>query len=145
MSSIQGRWAGGVVVRLDRGAPEYLLVNARENPRELVLPKGHIDEGETPETAARREIREEAGVDAVPVAPLGVSRYDTPREHVEVEFFLFRYRAPLTSRELERTPRWYGFEEALRQLTFDEARTILHAAHALVHSRPDLLAARSSP
>ena len=50
--------AGGVVARTEGGKREYLLVEARRRRGEWVLPKGHIEPGETPEAAAVREVQE---------------------------------------------------------------------------------------
>ncbi len=38
--------AGGIVVRYD-GQPQYLIVTAKYNPDHWVLPKGHIEPGES--------------------------------------------------------------------------------------------------
>lgn len=66
--------AGGVVVRHDNGTVYVAAVEevCKENP-EYVLPKGHVELGETIEAAARREIEEEAGLtDLTLLAELGV-------------------------------------------------------------------------
>ena len=54
--------AGGVVARVD-AASQNVLVALIRNPRrdQYVLPKGGVDDGETLQQAAVREIREEAG------------------------------------------------------------------------------------
>ena len=80
--------AGGVVVRTVDGEREYLLVEARRSPGEWVLPKGHIEAGETPEAAAAREVEEEAGVRAAVVARAGESQYAVDGQPVRVVFFL---------------------------------------------------------
>lgn len=49
--------AGGIVVN---SAGQILIVS--QHGTSWSLPKGHIEEGEDPLTAARREIREESGV-----------------------------------------------------------------------------------
>src|SRR5262249_49485545 len=62
--------AGGVVFRIRREfpsfwnfhAPEYLLVEAKDDPAELVLPKGHVEPGEHLKETAIREVLEETGV-----------------------------------------------------------------------------------
>jgi 8-oxo-dGTP pyrophosphatase MutT (NUDIX family) len=55
------RAAGGVVVRAHNGAVEVLLVH-RPRYDDWTLPKGKVDEGETDEDAARREVLEETGL-----------------------------------------------------------------------------------
>ena len=47
--------AGGVVFRETNGMVQYLLLQATNNSREWVLPKGHIEPGESPQYAAVRE------------------------------------------------------------------------------------------
>ena len=73
------------------GEWEYLLVEARRS-REWVLPKGHIEPGETPEEAAVREVQEEAGVRAAVVARAGESEYALDGQPVRIIFFLMRYQ-----------------------------------------------------
>ena len=69
------RQAGSIVFRLDSREPQVLLVTARRNPRNWIFPKGHIEKGETPEEAALRETREEAGVVGDLIAPAGILEY----------------------------------------------------------------------
>ena len=112
------------------GEPEYLLVEARRSRGQWVLPKGHIERGETPEEAAVREVEEEAGVRAVVVARAGESEYDVDRKPVRVVFYLMRYQGE-TDRQEDRDLTWRPFGEALRLLRFDDTRRVLMQAHAL--------------
>ena len=66
--------AGGVVYRLKDKTPELLVVTARRDPSAWVLPKGHVERGESTEQTAVREIFEEAGVTARIVEFLTSSR-----------------------------------------------------------------------
>ena len=86
------------------------------------LPKGLIDEGETPEEAALREVAEETGTDARLVTKLGDVRYvytwAGERVFKVVSFYLFRYRrgrlgelAPEQKVEVA-DARWFPLEEA---------------------------------
>lgn len=68
--------AGGIVV--DDGR---VLLLRKRTEGVVVLPKGHIDPGETPEQAALRETMEETGyTDLQIVTPLGVLQAQYPRE-----------------------------------------------------------------
>lgn len=56
-----GNTAGGVVVRRE-GRRVFVALAKEQEFEEYVLPKGHVDEGENVEQAARREIEEEVGI-----------------------------------------------------------------------------------
>ena len=95
-----------------------------------VLPKGHIEPGETPEAAAVREVQEEAGVRAAVVAQAGESEYAVDGQPVRTIFFLMRYQGE-ASRHEDRPRAWRRYEDALRLLRFDDTRRVLMQAHAL--------------
>ena len=122
--------AGGVVSRIMGGDRQYLLVEARRSPGEWVLPKGHIEPGETAEAAAIREVEEEAGVRAEVVAPAGDSEYVVNGKIVRVVFFLMKYVKEVDRQE-DRSQTWRRCEDAIQLLTFDDTRRILMQAHAL--------------
>ena len=60
--------AGAVLYTVVNGAPRYVLVTERSGYASL--PKGHLEEGETPARAALREIREETGISALPTTAM---------------------------------------------------------------------------
>jgi|SRR3989344_1969023 len=53
--------AGGVVAKIHEGTPHILLIRDREHS-DWVLPKGHVEQGESITEAALREVSEEAGM-----------------------------------------------------------------------------------
>jgi 8-oxo-dGTP diphosphatase len=75
--------AGGVVIRDGR----LLLIKMRNLSGSEVwtFPKGHLEEGETPEAAALREVKEETGLDCRILRPLHVARYSFFRLGVPVD------------------------------------------------------------
>src|SRR4051812_19688096 len=60
--------AGGIVFDVVEGQPRILLVTARRDPSHWIFPKGHVEPGEMADETARREVREEAGVDGETIA-----------------------------------------------------------------------------
>ncbi|MFL5860554.1 MAG: NUDIX hydrolase [Solirubrobacteraceae bacterium] len=126
--------AGGVVVRGDEVVVIVPVKRAADGRRVLGLPKGHPDGDETPEEAARREVAEEAGVQAELVEELGdVSyRYERKGRRIAkvVRFFLFRYVSGDVAdhdHEIEQA-RWMPLEQAARELTYAGERDIVKRA-----------------
>ena len=118
------------MVRTIDGEPHYLLVVASDNPAIWLLPKGHIERGETPEQAAVREVDEEAGVRATIVAPVGESEYERRGKKVRTIFYLMEYQGE-TARTEDRALAWHRYEDALPLLHFDDIRHVLTQAHAI--------------
>ena len=127
--------AGGVVVRDGRCIVIVPTRRAADGSRVLALPKGHPDAGEAAPDAARREVREETGVEASLVDKLGDVRYwymrGGRRIAKVVSFFLLDY----VSGELEdhdhevEHAEWMALEDAARSLTYQGERDM--AARAL--------------
>ena len=125
--------AGGIVTRIVDGQREYLLVEASKVRGLWVLPKGHIEPGETAEVAAVREVEEEAGVRAAIIAPAGESEYAVNGKSVRTIFFLMRYLEDAGAAE-DRAQAWHRYEDALSSLPFDNLRRVLMQAHALTET-----------
>jgi FSR family fosmidomycin resistance protein-like MFS transporter len=123
--------AGGVVHREENGDVVMLLVRARREPHDWVLPKGHIEAGETPAQTAQREVCEEAGVDARPTGYLGVLTFQGPGgEPIRVGLFLMRFVGNVPAQE-DREIRWCSFREAAQLVKFEDVRQMLEAAERM--------------
>jgi 8-oxo-dGTP pyrophosphatase MutT (NUDIX family) len=127
--------AGGVVVN-DAGEVVVIVPTRRaaDGSKVLALPKGHPDGDETAADAALREIREEAGVDAVLVEKLGDVRYWYQRGGQRiakvVSFFLFRYVSGHVDdhdHEVEEA-RWMPAAEAAEALSYPGERDMVRRA-----------------
>jgi ADP-ribose pyrophosphatase YjhB (NUDIX family) len=123
--------AGGVVIRREGTTVKYLIVNAKIKPDEWVLPKGHIEPGESAEQAARREVREETGVEAAVREPLDLVEFSAPRGRVQAQFFLMEAVNESQPRE-DRQVKWCTYDEAVRYLSFKEARRLICQAHVFL-------------
>ncbi len=126
--------AGGAVVH--DGAVIVVVPVKRDahHRRVLVLPKGHLDEGETEEAAAIREVTEETGVIAELINKLGDVEYSYERRgrrrNKRVAFYLFEYRSGSLEdhdQEIE-DARWMPLEKAAQELTYAGEREIVKRA-----------------
>ena len=131
------RSAGGLVVR---GAT-ILLISTQQG-RRWQLPKGHIEDGETSEQTAVREVREETGVTGRVVAALPEIEYwyvekGNLRIHKRVDYFLLEYEsgdaADFDAREVSGAG-WFGWDEGLAKLSFENERRVAEQARMLAGS-----------
>jgi 8-oxo-dGTP pyrophosphatase MutT (NUDIX family) len=134
------RSAGGLIVHDSR----ILLISVLEG-RRWQLPKGHIEEGETPEEAAVREVKEETGVSGRIRAPLpGVEYWFVDRRkrriHKTVDYFVLDYLsgdpADFDPKEVSGAE-WMTWEEGLAKLTFDNERKAVQVAREICEGVPD--------
>jgi 8-oxo-dGTP pyrophosphatase MutT (NUDIX family) len=133
--------AGGAAFRLSNSGYEIAIISVNPS-RRWQLPKGLIDEGETPEIAALREVREEAGIETELLSKIetieywyvGDSRGERVRFHKSVHFFLLKYiEGNVENHDFEvAEARWVKAEEALKMLAFKSEREIVEMAIKLI-------------
>ena len=130
--------AGGVVVRRMRGRLWLAAIEPQGRPGVRALPKGIVDRGEEPLQTALREVVEETGLEASPLASLGSVRYVYTRGGRRifkvVSFYLMRYRggrlgdiAPAMRREVA-SCHWLALDDAPRSLSYRGERDMARAA-----------------
>jgi 8-oxo-dGTP diphosphatase len=135
--------AGGVAYRRKGGRVEIAIISVGERNR-WQLPKGLIDEGETSEAAALREVREEAGVETEMIALIDKVEYwyyatrrgGRIRYHKFVYFYLLRYQSGSTEdhdREVNEA-RWVDIDEARNMLAFKSEKGVVSRAKEMIQS-----------
>jgi ADP-ribose pyrophosphatase YjhB (NUDIX family) len=131
--------AGGLVV--DTTGTMGLLIGRYDHKDETgkrvlwSLPKGHIEEGETPEQAAIREVAEETGINSTITKSLGVIDFwfmaGGKRIHKTVHHFMFtEVGGTLLAQESEVDEvSWFPLSEIVDRLAYpDEKKLIARTA-----------------
>ncbi|MCB9794175.1 MAG: NUDIX domain-containing protein [Alphaproteobacteria bacterium] len=141
--------AGGMLVRWDRGEPELAMVSCvRRGRATWEIAKGKLEEGETPEQAAMRELQEEMGFEAELniTHRLGAVRYGfrTPEGDPRLKtlhVYLIEAVVPpevFTPAEAEgiREVRWFPLDEACRLVTHTSLLPVMREVQRIL--RPPL-------
>jgi len=119
--------AGGVVfLRNKAGEVEILLIQDAKD--RWTIPKGHIEEGETAQQTARREIGEEAGLKDVEVLGwLGKIHFRYRRVDrlvlMTTQIYLVRARGDtdaIKKEEWMNGIKWFKFHDALDQIEYED-------------------------
>ena len=133
--------AGGIVFRRSaEEGPRYLLI--RDSYDNWGFPKGHLEDGESPADAARRETAEETGLEHLVLqGPIRVIdwhfRFRGRHIHKYCHFFLFESPGGEACPQVDEgitDCQWRPLEEALDLLSYDNARGVLKRAGDMVRT-----------
>jgi 8-oxo-dGTP diphosphatase len=117
--------AGGIVLR--RQATPLIAVVRLRKRNEWVLPKGKLDDGETPRAAAEREVLEETGHEVSVHEFLGTLVYDSGGRYKVVHYWRMEagdeqaYELMYDIKAVD----WLPLEDALARLSRDHERAFL--------------------
>lgn len=119
---VQG--AGGVLFNLEG---KVLLI--RDRLGYWCFPKGHLDEGESLEQAALREVEEETGIRGRVKVPLSVTRYRNNKGIArEIHWFLMEGQGKVRLEKGLQGAGFFDLTEARRLLAFPEDSGLLEEA-----------------
>jgi len=126
--------SAGAIVYLAEGRKRlYLILHYEEGHWDF--PKGKMEKGESEEETIRREVREETGITDIDFKDFreGINysfRRDGETVYKEVIFRLARTKEKEVKLSFEHTAyKWLPYKDALRQLTYDNAKELLKKAH----------------
>jgi 8-oxo-dGTP pyrophosphatase MutT (NUDIX family) len=132
--------AGGLVV--DRvAAPQVAALIGRHDRHGRLLwslPKGHLEDGETAEDAAIREVEEETGIRGRVLAPLGTIDYwfvvDDRRIHKTVHHYLLEaFGGQLSDEDIEvEEVAWVPLTDLPERLAYADERRLVASAHSML-------------
>jgi 8-oxo-dGTP pyrophosphatase MutT (NUDIX family) len=133
--------AGGLVIDRESGpVPHAALIGRLDRRGRLLwsLPKGHVEEGETAEITAVREVMEETGITGRVVAPLGTIDFwfvaDGRRIHKTVHHFLLLATAgELSADDVEVAQvEWVPLAELGDRLAYADERRLIEQVPQLL-------------
>jgi len=135
--------AGGLVVDVVSTEPQALLISRYDRRERLIwsFPKGHIESGENSRQTAIREIREETGIVAEVLDPLGEIDFwfmaDGRRIHKTVHHFLLVAVGGALSAEDPEVEfvEWLPLSAVRDRLAYADERDLLDKAGALLAER----------
>lgn len=121
----QEKSCGAIVINKNN---KILLVH--HNAGHWDLPKGHIENGETEEQTAIREVKEETNIDIIINNKYRYTTSYSPKENVmkEVVYFLAQNIDEDKKPQLEEVSevKWFTFEEAMNTITYENSKEILN-------------------
>ncbi|MFI6430179.1 NUDIX hydrolase [Rhodococcus oryzae] len=143
MRTVRETSAGGLVVDgLDGPRDEQCaaLIGRTDRRGRLLwsLPKGHIEQGETAEQTAMREVAEETGIQGTVLAELGSIDYwfvtEGRRVHKTVHHYLLRFQGgELSDADVEVTEvAWVPLAELESRLAYADERRLAGVAGELI-------------
>ncbi|MEX2315183.1 MAG: HIT domain-containing protein [Thermomicrobiales bacterium] len=122
--------AGGIVILQERG----MVALRRGRTGDIVLPKGHVEPGETLAQTALREIREETGIDATLAGWAGSAEFRFPADHPGSPLFHAAYFVATGTAtgeldaHLQTDTLLVPIAEAAQRITIPELRAIVERA-----------------
>ncbi len=131
--------AGGVVFRKIDNSIEVALIYLKKG-NVFSLPKGTIDNDETPEETALREVKEETGINGRIIEKIGETSYwfylaeENAKCKKTVHYFLMEYESGDISKhnwEVDKVY-WMPIDEAIKKITFRSDREILLKAKEIL-------------
>ncbi len=127
--------AGAIILRDIGGTLKIALAQHKNSTKVWVLPKGHVEPGESLEQAALREIHEEAGLaDVQLINHLGTIQRRSVKDNGDVvDKTIHYYLAYALGNEQPQDPSdsrftevgWFSAEQALELLPYEEDRAFL--------------------
>lgn len=117
--------AGGIVLR--RGSMPLIAIVRQRKRNEWVLPKGKLDDGETPREAAHREVLEETGHDVAMHEFLGTLVYQSGGRSKVVHFWRMEAEGGPVRKLMSdiKAVDWLTLDDALARLSREYERAFL--------------------
>jgi len=137
--------AGGVIYRVTKKSELEILLVADHFDR-WTIPKGHIEEGETAQETAIREIGEEAGVHSLePICWLGKIHFRYRRGNTLVlmstQIYLFKALGntdDIAKEDWMNGIKWFPFDEAVEIIAYEDIAKLMLLGRSRLRQRGEI-------
>jgi len=132
--------AGGVIYKEGNGRRLWLLIQPRDTDR-WQLPKGQIEKGESSQTTALREIKEETGIDGEIIDKIDKISWwfvqGGEKIFKTVTFYLVATQKEINSFDKDEVAQivWLPYNRAYQKLTFKSEKEILEKGRDILQNR----------
>lgn len=136
--------AGGVAFHKLGNKTKIAIISVGDEHR-WQLPKGTVESGESTESAAIREVREETGIETEIIRLIDKIEYwyyskdhdKQVRFHKFVYFFLLRYKSGnIKNHDTEvNEARWIEIDKAIEMLAFENEKNIVRHAKEIINGQ----------
>jgi diadenosine hexaphosphate hydrolase (ATP-forming) len=137
--------AGGVVYRITK-AGKLQIVLFQDIRDRWTIPKGHIEEGETAQESAIREIGEEVGLFGIePICWLGKVNFRYRRVNslviINMQTYLFKAGRDDTPKKEEwmHDVRWFDFDEAVDKIAYEDVAKLVLLARKRLRQKGEIV------
>lgn len=129
---------GGVIYRKSHGNIEILLIK-HVNSGHWSFPKGHVEDGETEEETAIREIKEETGIEVLLDTSFREIVSYSPKKDIQKDVVYFlgkaKYYDLIPQKEEVSDARWVDFGHASAILTYENDKAIIGKVRSVIKDR----------
>ena len=128
--TVMEKSCGAVIVKNENGKLYTLMI--RQNQGHWCFPKGHVEGDETEHETARREVKEETGIEIEFIGGFRETVMYSPKENTmkEVVYFLAVPCGGVEKRQIEEVSEivWADMMEAQALITYDNDKELYHKA-----------------
>lgn len=136
--------AGGVVYRITKKG-ELQVVLFQDVRDRWTIPKGHVEEGETAQETAIREVGEEVGLfGIIPICWLGKVNFRYRRQDklilMTMQTYLFKAGKNDTPKKEKwmHDVKWFSFDEALELVEYEDIGKLMLLARSRLRQRGEI-------
>jgi len=133
--------SGGIIFKKEKNRIKVVLISRKDNTI-WCLPKGKVEKRETPKETAKRETKEETGIEGEVVKKINFIHYfytvkeTNTRFSKTVYFYLLRYKGGSVKdhdKEVDRAE-WVDIDEAIKRLTYSSEKETMKKAKLMLET-----------